>query len=197
MQNIPYGMVCLFKENMTSFSKEIWIKEGLDVIAESGASNLTIEGLTLRLRVTKGSFYHHFQSRLSFITEMLEYWENQMTSDIIKSSKVGRTFKEKNEKLISHLERTKNSELEIAIRAWSLHDALVQKFQERVDKRRIAYLKDLFFIMTEDNEKADIFSNIQYLYYIGNQQIGLHFSEEKFRYYTEALNNMFRVTIEK
>lgn len=182
---------------MSKFSKTTWIEEGLKVLAESGAANLTIKGLTLRLNVTKGSFYHHFQNRTVFIQEMLEYWEKQMTFEIIKSSKVGKTFKEKNEKLLSLLEKTKNSELEIAIRAWSLHDEVVQKFQQRVDQQRISYLKDLFFLITDDSEKADIMSNIQYLFYIGNQQIGSYYSEKKFRYYTHALNGMFRKALEK
>jgi AcrR family transcriptional regulator len=189
-------MFFLIGESMTNFSKTTWIEEGLKVLAALGAANLTIKGLTQRLGVTKGSFYHHFKNRIGFIKEMLEHWENQMTSDIIESSRMGKTFREKNEKLVSHLEKTKNSELEIAIRAWSLHDKTVQKFQERVDKKRITYLKDLFTIMTDDSEKADVLSNIQYLFYIGNQQIGSHFSEEKFKYYADALNNMFKMTIE-
>ena len=67
------------KDIMTNFSKETWIKKGLKVLAESGAASLTIKGLSFRLNVTKGSFYHHFKNRIVFINEMLEYWENQLT----------------------------------------------------------------------------------------------------------------------
>ncbi len=44
---------------MTTTTKRKWLEEGLSLLAESGA--LTIEKLTSRLGVTKGSFYHYFQ----------------------------------------------------------------------------------------------------------------------------------------
>jgi AcrR family transcriptional regulator len=47
---------------MTVTTSRDWLEEGMAILEDLGAEALTIETLTNRLGVTKGSFYHHFTS---------------------------------------------------------------------------------------------------------------------------------------
>lgn len=152
-------------------TKEIWIKEGLKVLVEKGNSALTIDVLTRRLHVTKGSFYHHFKNRKAYSEALLSYWEEQMTRDIIKISKSGTSFEDKNTLLFDASSKVRNARLEVAIRSWALRDELARSFQERVDKQRMEYINELYQMIIQDKKKAKDLTMIRYAFFIGAQQI--------------------------
>lgn len=156
---------------MKRHTKDIWLKEGLKVLAELGNGGLTIEELTKRLNVTKGSFYHHFKNRRTFSHELLTYWEGEMTTEIIQISKKGTTFEDRNKRLFNASNQIRNYELEVAIRAWALRDEMVREFQERVDKLRISYLKELYQLFADDSKVAEELALIRYAFTVGAQQI--------------------------
>jgi len=64
---------------MALITRRRWLQEGLALLEESGAEALTIESLTSRLGVTKGSFYHHFTNYQDFQESLLVYWEEAGT----------------------------------------------------------------------------------------------------------------------
>src|ERR1051326_1633880 len=80
-----------------------WLEEGLAILAESGAAQLTIDALIARLGVTKGSFYHHFASYQAYKEALLDYIEAKGTHQII-----GRTERAQppSERITFLLERT-------------------------------------------------------------------------------------------
>jgi len=156
---------------MKRHTKEIWLQEGLKVLAERGNGGLTIEELTHRLNVTKGSFYHHFKNRQTFSHELLTYWEDEMTTDIIQISKKGTSFEDRNRRLFESSNQIRNYELEVAIRAWALRDEMVREFQERVDNQRISYLKELYQMSANDPKVAEELALIRYAFTVGAQQI--------------------------
>jgi AcrR family transcriptional regulator len=156
---------------MKRHTKETWLKEGLKVLAELGNAGLTIEEMTTRLKVTKGSFYHHFKNRKSFSSELLSYWEGQMTKDIIQISKKGASFEERNRLLFETSNKTRNCKLEVAIRAWALRDEMVREFQERVDRQRITYLKEIYEMGVGDKKAAKELALIRYAFTVGAQQV--------------------------
>jgi AcrR family transcriptional regulator len=53
-----------------------YFEAGLQLLAEGGAKIVTIGNLCHRLGVTKGSFYHHFESGPEFMRALLLYWES-------------------------------------------------------------------------------------------------------------------------
>ena len=52
-----------------------WAEAALQLIAEKGLGALTVSTLAVRLGVTKGSFYWHFDGRASLLTAALARWE--------------------------------------------------------------------------------------------------------------------------
>ena len=154
---------------MALTTKRKWLVEGLDILEEVGAEGLTIEALTSRLDVTKGSFYHHFKNYQDFKESLLVFWEEEGTLQTIQLAE-----KEASppEKLARVMQATlKPSRLEVALRAWALQDELVRDHQQRIDQRRLAYLEELAYANTGDRLYAQQIAKVFYSIYVGSQHI--------------------------
>jgi AcrR family transcriptional regulator len=65
-----------------SLSAGDWIAAAMDALVEGGVGAVAVEPLAARLGTTKGSFYHHFESRDALISAALEEWERRDTIDV-------------------------------------------------------------------------------------------------------------------
>jgi len=173
-------------------TKTIWLEEGLKILAEAGEAGLTIDNLAGRLSLTKGSFYHHFKNRRRYSEELLAYWEKQMTLDIIEASAgTGESFDDRNAALIRLSRMDQNSDLEVAIRAWALREPLVRRYQERVDRSRLDYLKELFEMLTDEKDAAERMAIIRYCMSVGTQQVIPRVRGKTLESLFRELNRMF------
>ena len=150
-----------------------WLDAGLELLADEGAPAVTIERLTGKLGVTKGSYYHHFKGAAGYRTALLEYFEAQFTTRLI--DRIEREPDAEPAAKLQHLLRLvlsdpDNAELEIAVRAWALQDPEVRAAQERVDRARTAYLKELCRGLNADLD-PDRFAQLLYLILIGAEQV--------------------------
>lgn len=146
-----------------------WLQEGLAILEETGSEALTIEALIGRLKVTKGSFYHHFKHFQDFQFSLLLFFEEERTRQIIQLAEQETSPQEKMEFI---LHSTLNpSRLEVAIRAWAFQDALVQDSLQRIDQQRLAYLEKLIYAQTDDQKYAFHMARLFYSIYVGSQHI--------------------------
>ncbi|TDD30745.1 TetR/AcrR family transcriptional regulator [Kribbella turkmenica] len=150
-----------------------WLEAGLELLAAEGAPAVTIERLTGKLGVTKGSYYHHFTGTAGFRTALLEYFEAQFTMRLIDS--VEREPGTEPWARLQHLLKLVLSDpdsarLEIAVRAWALQDAEARAAQERVDRTRTDYLRELCRGLKADVD-ADRLAQLLYLILIGSEQV--------------------------
>lgn len=155
----------------TRLNREAWLEAGLRLIEEHGAATLTIDRLTERLGVTKGSFYHHFRNREEFSQALLAHWETKLTREFIEISRAGEDFAERDRRLSRLGEKLFEPELEVAIRAWALRESTAMAFQERVDRQRLDYLHELYRMVTPSDSLARDLATIRYAFYVGAQQI--------------------------
>jgi AcrR family transcriptional regulator len=155
---------------MARKSKRDWLEEALAILAEVGAQELTIDRLTERLDVTKGSFYHHFGNYTRFKEALLDFFESEGTLQIIRLTEHEATPQEKLQRLLD-ITATFPPEVEVAVRAWALQDETVRMYQQRIDSRRIDYLRELFFSITGDEALAFQRAQLLYVIYIGSQQV--------------------------
>ena len=155
---------------MTRRSKQDWLIEGAKALAEQGASALTIDGLTARLGVTKGSFYHHFGSLQGYIDALLEFYESEGTLNVIA---VTEAEPNSHAKLRRLLEITTEGPLniEVAFRAWALQNAQAREVQVRIDAQRMAYLAELCTDVTGSASQAEVLAQLLYMIYVGSQQV--------------------------
>lgn len=152
-------------------TREDWLAAGFELLRAQGAGALTIDRLTRRLGVTKGSFYHHFECREDFSHALLDRWERKLTQELIDSSRGGADFAERNRRLTLLGEQLSDPGLEMAIRAWALQDPEVMAHQERVDRQRLAYLGELYGLLGKDPERTADLALIRYAFAVGAQQI--------------------------
>lgn len=150
-----------------------WLEAGFELLADEGAPAVTIERLTGKLGVTKGSYYHHFKGAAGYRTALLEYFEARFTTRLIDT--VEREPDAEPSAKLQHLLRLvlsnqDNASLEIAVRAWALQDPEVRAAQERVDRARTEYLKGLCRGLTTSAD-ADRFAELLYLILIGAEQV--------------------------
>jgi AcrR family transcriptional regulator len=154
---------------MAQLSRRRWLEEGFSLLEEAGAEALTIESLTNRLGVTKGSFYHHFTNYQDFKESLLAFWEEDGTLRIIQWAEQGASSPEKLARVLQaslHPYR-----LDVALRAWALQDAQVRVHQQRIDQQRLEYLEALVFATRADRLSAQQFARVLYSLYVGSQHI--------------------------
>jgi AcrR family transcriptional regulator len=155
---------------MALTTKRKWLEEGLVLLEETGATALTIELLTSRLGVTKGSFYHHFHHWQDYKEHLLSFYEEERTSQVIESAKQQQAPQDRLE-LILQATWHHPSQLEVSMRAWALQDPFVQSYQQRIDQRRLAYLAELAFLICHNRERAHRLSQLLYSIFVGSQHI--------------------------
>lgn len=143
-------------------SRADWLEAGLEILAAHGAPALTIERLTARLALTKGSFYHHFKGMGGYKTALLAYYEDQHTTRLIEQSK---SDLRRLTDLV--LQQGVNTGLSVAMRAWAQQDEQVRQLQERVDHTRVDYLRTLM----RESDRDPALGQLVYLVLIGANHV--------------------------
>jgi len=189
---IRYGMLSIMKR----LKKDKWLEHGIKNLATNGPSALTIDGMCEHLGVTKGSFYHHFKNRNIFIGELLVYWEQRDTNRVIShASEVG-DVKERVNRLDDQISRF-DSRLERAIRSWARMDKDVAKVLNRVDKRRIDYLQEVYSEYSLEEHTVRQLSMLAYACYVGTQELLPIISKKESDELNESFNQLLEVYVSR
>src|SRR2546430_5422897 len=156
-------------KTMGFITRRRWLEEGLAVLEELGAKGLTIEALTGRLGVTKGSFYHHFKHAQDFKESLLAFFEEVGTLQIIQVAELAASPQEKMQHVLQATLQPSN--LGVAMRAWAFQDAVVSDSQQRIDQQRLAYLEKLLSEQLGDQKRARQIARLIYSIRVGCQHI--------------------------
>ena len=100
---------------MAVTARRDWLEAGMAILEELGAEALTIETLTNRLSVTKGSFYHHFKNYQDFKEHLLAFYEEERTLQIIRLAERETSPQAKLERVMQAT--LQPSQLDVAMRA--------------------------------------------------------------------------------
>jgi len=157
-------------------TKQDWLDSALKLVSKYGTEVLKIDTLCKKLKVTKGSFYHHFKNHNLFIEEILEYWYKFFTLDIIEKIKDYHDNPLKQIELLDKIIYSKDLNIEIEFRAWGLRNKLVLEYMEKIDKERISVIKN---IQKKLNPNSDNKTNENMSIYIYCQFIGSLFIQPK------------------
>ena len=142
-----------------------------ELLEESGFPALTASALCDRLGVSRGSFYHHFDSFDSFVAELLSDWESRYSRDLISRAE---TVTDLDRRLNYHVELAADLPhgAEAALRAWGSVEPVVAAAQRRVDQLRFDSLADLLRSHGVPKAEAEIYATIAL-----NTLIGLQLTE--------------------
>ncbi|WP_030985771.1 TetR/AcrR family transcriptional regulator [Streptomyces sp. NRRL S-1813] len=154
-----------------------WIEEGLRVLAAGGPEAVRIESLAQSLSVSKGGFYGYFRNRDALLAEMLDTWEREVTEAVIEEVESGggnaRTKLDRLFTLVASLgdEAVTGTAIDLAIRDWARRDEDVARRLQRVDNRRMDYLRSLFGSFCPDKDDVEVRCMITFSVRIGSHLI--------------------------
>jgi AcrR family transcriptional regulator len=142
--------------------RQDWIDTAIRVLAEEGIGAVTIETLASRLRITRGSFYHHFAGREDLLRAMLDHWARRWTYEVRDQiAALGLDPGTTLFALMRAIRGNRAADYDAPFRAWALHDPLARSVVEEVDKARFAVIHQLFeglgFIGLDAENRARLF----------------------------------------
>jgi len=175
---------------LARLSREDWLEEGIKILSEFAQDKLRILYLCERLKVTRGSFYHHFESIDDYISSLMKKWEEENTFEFIRHSDKGIDARERMEILANRVGDAQQS-VEASIRSWSFYNPLVKEHLNRVDQERLAYLRGIFKDLGYDKKKVKVMAMIDYGLLIGIQQLNPDISKKEM----EKIYNVYREMI--
>jgi len=166
---------------LTRTPRSAWIDEGLRALAGGGPDAVRIEPLAEALGVTKGGFYWHFEDRGALLEEMLDAWERVMIDEVIDRVERGRGDARSKLRRLFGLAAALSSEgmlaIELAIRDWARRDQAVAERLQRVDNRRMDYMRSLFGAFCADEEDVEARCMLVMALFVGNHFIAADHGE--------------------
>lgn len=134
-------------------TKNDWLIAALNLLETSGHEGVIIEHLAANMHTAKSSFYWHFKNRGELLNDLLDFWSEEYTEDLIQE--VNNLNLDPVKKLYQVMLKIRQLELtkyDLVIRAWAKHDFLAQRAVKRVNKIRMNFIRALF---TELGFKGD------------------------------------------
>lgn len=159
-----------------------WISAGLQSLTSGGVEAVRIEALALALGVTRGGFYWHFADRQALLEEMLDAWEQDVTTAVIeKVEAAGGDARTRLWRLFAVAASGDGLLTDIhtdyAVRDWSRRDPAVAERMRRVDNRRMNYLRQLFGEFCADPDEVEVRCTLCFAVWIGNRLLNVDHGE--------------------
>lgn len=173
---------------MKKIEKTDWFDQGIKVLEKEGFQRITIDNLCNLLKITKGSFYHHFKNTDGYIEALLKYWKNKNTLEFINYIEEVSDVTEKYI-ILNDLAGSSSHKAEQVIRAWSFSNETVKQYVDQVDDMRMSYLTNLNIQKGMDRKVARNNAIFQYGTLIGIQQLFPDISKDDF-------NELYQINIQ-
>ncbi|MBR0934280.1 TetR/AcrR family transcriptional regulator [Bradyrhizobium jicamae] len=154
-------MVSSLRASEGRLTRRDWILAGQDILRADGIAGLKLAGLTKRLGVSTGSFYHHFADFEDYLGAVAEYFSADRVQGLIDRTlesnpdPVGRMQGLAKLSLEDH-----TFELDKAMRIWATMDERAAITVARSERLVLAFLskafEDIGFASTEASLRARI-----------------------------------------
>ncbi|MCZ4271881.1 TetR/AcrR family transcriptional regulator [Maritalea porphyrae] len=160
--------------------KTDWLLAAFKTLGEEGIDGVKVERIAKKLNTTKGSFYWHFADRPALLTQMLEFWEQEGTHEIINAlDDQGNSASEKLRALArlstaTQIHGLDSIAVEGALRAWAGQEPWVGDRIRATERARIEYVAHLLEQMGYDNPSAKEIAHQLYLMLLGLYSIMRH-----------------------
>lgn len=164
---------------MRKIRKEDWLTAGLALLEEGGAARLTIDALAARLKLTKGSFYHHFGNFDGYTAALMQYWLEESSLKFIRLAErkknIGRPA------FLASLAKEAGQAAERAVRGWAAGNPVVKLYLQQLDGIRLKYLEKMLLDQGMDDGAALKVARLEYAQMIGLVQLYPELSSEELR----------------
>jgi len=150
------------------FAKSDWLELGERLLSQEGPLALSLERLTEAAGRTKGSFYHHFQSRDGFLAALTAHWRERVVERAAQPYRDDPSPAAWRALLLDapfHL----NQPFERGLRRLAVSEPIVNAAVERVDRERIDSLTFLVSQLRDDLEDPRALAVLMYAVIVGAQ----------------------------
>ncbi len=128
---------------MARVTRNDFFEAALKTLREQDFLAVSAVGLCRDLDVTRGSFYHHFESLDDFVAALMTYWRETYTEALF--AQMGGLQDQLSDQLRRnvHMAAQLPHKAEAALRAWATVNCDVQKTLNQVDEMRRSTLVDV------------------------------------------------------
>jgi len=155
---------------MTRFRKKNWLELGQSLLKTEGPAALTIERMTEHAGKTRGSFYHHFESRDAFLSALVEDWQASSLSALAKRLEGAESLDAKRA-IMRNVSMEWDSGFERQLRFLAAQEPMVARLLAQVDDLRIAGLTSMIQLLQPEIEAPGAYAFVQYAAIVGGQMI--------------------------
>jgi AcrR family transcriptional regulator len=151
--------------------RQAWVEAGLIALGKGGLDGVRVEVLAKSLGVTKGGFYGQFRDRNELLEEMLETWATAVVDQVIDEiERRGGDARIKLQRLfeIAIAEWEDLLKIELAVRDWARRDRMAADRLQRVDERRMEYMRSLFGELCDDDGEVEARCLLAFSLFIGS-----------------------------
>jgi AcrR family transcriptional regulator len=153
---------------ISRLSVDDWVQEGFRVLAADGVKALTLGRLCTRLRVTKGSFYWHFNDMRAYREALIDTWaavrdEDRGYFDDLASEPP----RQRLSRMMTALVGPRHWMLERAMREWARSEPAVAAAVRASDRSVIAAVRQAFLDDGFQPDEADMRANATFAAGIG------------------------------
>lgn len=157
------------------FTREDWIASARKTLVERGIDEVKVDRLARQMRVTRGSFYWHFEHRKDLLDALLTDWEARNYFELAQiRARWARSVPDLTEVVAIWLGEDPNfPSFDVAIRSWARRAPEVAQSVERVDKAWIGLLQELFEMSGYDSDESLVRARVTYFHQIGYYALGM------------------------
>lgn len=174
-------------------TREDWVAVARKVLVKSGIDDVKVDSLAKRMKVTRGSFYWHFEDRQALLDALLEDWRGRNIREIEQiAGRWATTPLDFVEVIRIWLgEDPIVPQFDTAIRAWARKSPAVAKLVHETDDAWVALLRSHFTRMGLGADESLVRARIVYFHQIGYYALAIDENmEERARlapFYNEVL----------
>lgn len=134
-----------------------WLEAGQSLLRRGGLKALKLRPLAEELRVSTGSFYHHFADFDGYQGALAQYFAQDQVTDMVDAIQRATADPVDRIRLLAQTVRRRGmSRLSIAMRAWAESDPRAQAAVERHDDLLMTFLTDCLEKAGFANQEAGV-----------------------------------------
>jgi len=133
------------KRATARLGRDDWIAAGQAVLCEAGIAGLKLQALTRRLRVSTGSFYHHFVDMEDYLSALASHFSQADVRSILERAAAGATGPLSRVRRLAAISLDSPIfRLDRAMRVWATSDRRAATSVKASERLVLAFLVDAF-----------------------------------------------------
>lgn len=154
-----------------------WINAAKKILIKHGITEVKIEKIATKLKVTVGSFYWHFSGRPALYDALIENWLTTNTKPLAQAVKSAGDDPRRQYLAffgVWVLERNFDPSYDTAVRMWSRSSPKIGAIVALVDAERIEILVGIYLRFGYLGEEARMRARVTYYHQVGYYAMNIH-----------------------